>query len=135
MKLYLAHNFEARNYLRERVDAGAFGKHEITSSWIRDGKHSDGSDRSLSALTDWQDLNRADVVVVFMEQFGEKPGKGKFWEWGAANALGKYLILVGKSDCVFWYLHPRFNNQFVVDGIEGALKIVNTLQKGVDGGA
>lgn len=129
MRIYLSHNFEARFWLREKVREEVFKGHEIVSSWIY---LAGANDSALGAIQDLEDLNKAEVVVVFLEQLEEKAGKGKYWEWGAAYALKKFVILVQgemESGCIFWRLH----NQHIVKGIGGVGVILNRIQRVVHG--
>lgn len=104
MKVYLAHNFGAREWLRDQVNplvesAG----HIVTSRWVTDDVHC--LPRQQNAVDDVEDLRSTSTVIVFVDQFSDRPGKGKFVEWGLAIGFGKQVILVGSDEsCVFYHL-------------------------------
>lgn len=108
MKIYLAHNFAARNFLRKHVIPFYELKgHIITSRWIVDDMHLEHSDESKerSAVHDLEDIDSAGALILFTDQFGVRSGKGKFIELGYAIRAGKICILVGDNrSCVFYYL-------------------------------
>jgi nucleoside 2-deoxyribosyltransferase len=108
MKVYLAHNFAAREWLKEFVipyieDYG----HKVTSSWITDDRHLTPSYKTQSAVVDLQEIEEAGAIVFFADQFGFTPGEGKFVELGYAIRAGKIVIVVGGKDkrCVFYNLN------------------------------
>lgn len=104
MKVYIAHNFAAREWLRDEIkplveSAG----HAITSRWIWEDVHT--LPRDQNAVDDVEDLRAASTVIVFVDQYSDRPGKGKFVEWGLAIGFGKRVILVGvDASCVFYHL-------------------------------
>ena len=112
MKVYLAHNYEARDWLAEKIvpELEAAGI-EVTSSWIKKAKPIDPYHPDLQrteAIQDIEDVRRADVIALFTNQFGKRPGRGKYVELGIALALDKTVILVGSAatnaDTVFYYM-------------------------------
>lgn len=105
MKIYLAHNFDARIMLRSLIKEWLLD-HEITSSWIYDDSHIDGGQtRIQSAECDIKDIDRADCFLLFVDQFAERVGRGKWFEWGYATARNKLVLLVGNDDgCIFYHL-------------------------------
>jgi hypothetical protein len=112
IKLYFAHNFEARQMLRivkATVEEG--GKFEVNSHWLYEEKSHEETSKlqaRVSAETDVKDIVESHVVVFWLDQYGERPGRGKFFEWGFAYGRGKPIILVGSkglsSPCVFSFL-------------------------------
>jgi nucleoside 2-deoxyribosyltransferase len=105
MKVYLAHNYAAKDYLRTEVLPlmHAHG-HLVTSRWILDA--GDQPDES-EAQKDLDDIRDADALVLFAEQFGPIPGRGKYIELGYALALGLPASIVGGTStngCVFFAL-------------------------------
>lgn len=95
MKLYLAHNFAARDALRLLVEKLEASGYHVTSRWITDDAHVQESTAQQNALDDLEDIDAADVLVLFVDQFKDRPGKGKFIEFGYAYAKGKQIILCG----------------------------------------
>lgn len=105
MRVYLAHNFAARDWLRENVIPFLESKgHKVTSSWITDDRHLDSGWKVESAVQDLQDIESAGALIFFADQFGIVPGEGKFVELGYAIRAGKIVIVVGVGRCVFYSL-------------------------------
>lgn len=110
MRVYIAGNFAARHNptLQEAVEELKFQGHEITSRWltIYDEDLDVMSDCSKSALMDEEDIKRADILILFAEQFGNTPGRGKYFELGFARALGKIVGVVttpsSRKDMIFY---------------------------------
>lgn len=105
MKIYVAHNFAARFQLRvdlvELLKAG----HDVTSRWIYDDTRMMAEMTPQSAQIDVDDIIAANVVLLFVDQYGTTPGRGKYWEWGYIIGVGKPLILVGSGEsCIFYQL-------------------------------
>jgi nucleoside 2-deoxyribosyltransferase len=110
MKIYIAHNYAARQMLAETVVPILTGiGHTITSRWITDSDHGDVNDQCAQALIDLQDIDRADGLLFFTVNFGNRPGKGKYVELGYAMASCKKVFLFGEDDsCVFYHLPPLY---------------------------
>ncbi len=77
MKVYLAHNFKAREWLPEVIEEMRLSGIECTSTWIKDDAHAKGGSQRESALIDLDDIDRSDTFVLFTDNYGENPGKGK----------------------------------------------------------
>lgn len=97
MKIYIAHNFDARLYLRETV-VPVYVKdgHTITSRWILTDDHVKGSSQQC-AVDDIDDIESAGALILFAEQYANKPGRGKHIELGYALRAGKICIVIGAS--------------------------------------
>jgi nucleoside 2-deoxyribosyltransferase len=121
MKIYVAHNFDARLDLREIIYR-YFKHHEVTSTWIYDDSHAlGGQTRQASARVDIEDIERADCFLLFVDQFGERTGRGKWVEWGYALGIGKKIILVGEDEgCIFYHLEHANISRF--KSIQAAIK-------------
>lgn len=105
MKIYLAHNFAARDVLIPTIVLLERIGHEVTSTWITDDSHIDRFNKEKSALVDLIDIDRADAIVLYTDQYADRPGKGKFFELGYALAKGKQCYIIGRDDsCVFYAL-------------------------------
>lgn len=105
MKIYLAHNFEARESLKQTATLLKSLGHEVTSSWIQtEPPYLKG--HAYYANMDLHDIDRADAILHFVNNFGEKSGKGKYIELGYAIAKEKRIFLFGTTDqdCVFYHL-------------------------------
>lgn len=79
--------------------------HVVTSRWIRDDSHNFDENNTFSAKADIEDIDRADAILLFVDQFAERPGRGKYVELGYALGTKKKCFLYGDSqDCVFYHL-------------------------------
>jgi len=116
-KVYLAHNFRSATYLRTTT-AVFYDKYiDFTCSWIHMLLEDPASPEIAqgAALQDLKDIDRADWLIFFAEQFGITPGRGKFFELGYAVATKgvKKIIFIApneciKADCVFFNLEYIF---------------------------
>lgn len=106
--LYLAHNYNAKGYLASEVvpQFQALGI-DVTSRWCQ-GVAKKEEFPCDDAQMDLDDIDKADGIVLFTEQFGPTPERGKFLELGYAIAKKKAIYLVGydskPKDCVFYAL-------------------------------
>lgn len=109
MKIYLAHNYAARDFLRNEIKPylELEFSHVITSRWLTDN-HSDRSfeKQKQFAEIDLYDIFVADAIVLFVDQYGDRPGTGKYIEFGAAHCMNKKLYVIGSrcEDSVFFFL-------------------------------
>lgn len=112
MKVYLAHNFGAAEYLRCVVKPilEAYN-HEVTSRWIYEVGYSGDKSDQQAAIEDLEDIDKAGALILFVDSYSaDKPGRGKFVELGYALRAGKRIILVGKDrNCVF-YAFPNIRH-------------------------
>lgn len=108
MKIYLAHNFKAREWLPDVVKKIEALGHRCTSTWIFDDSHDMhiyAGTAIASACVDIEDIDSSNCLVFFVDQFGKTPGRGKYFELGYCVANNKRIILVGETnDCVFYAL-------------------------------
>lgn len=108
MKIYLAHNFKARVWLRDYKKFLELKGHEVTSRWLTQSYPPDRTayEEQQAALENLEDIDRADTLILFVDQYGDSPGKGKFMEFGYALAKGKKIYIHGqdKHSSVFYYL-------------------------------
>jgi len=100
LKIYISHNYAARDWLRELV-VPYFEKqgHSICARWITEPEASNNNTtdwlaRNLDATKDLQDIDACDVFIYYVEQYGATPGKGKHTELGYALALNKRIIAI-----------------------------------------
>jgi nucleoside 2-deoxyribosyltransferase len=106
VKTYVAHNFAARDWLAKEIlpKLEAAG-HTCTSSWITDDSHIQNENAEQSAVRDLKDIEEASNLILFVDQFSDRPGKGKWVEFGFAIRAGKRCVLIGEDDsCVFGHL-------------------------------
>ena len=105
MKIYLAHNFAARAYLVDVIVELTNLGHQITSTWITNDSHLHSMNAQQSAEQDLMDIERSDAILLFTDQFSDRPGKGKFVEFGYAIARNKRLFIIGEDhNCIFYNL-------------------------------
>lgn len=124
MKIYIAHNYAAREVLPQAIAHLNVLGHEVTSRWITDDAHE--GNNATTAQVDLDDIDRANALLFFTDNYGERPGKGKYVELGYAIALNQVsgnrthgdhvmriipdqkpkIFLYGKdqSTCVFYHL-------------------------------
>jgi nucleoside 2-deoxyribosyltransferase len=118
MRIYVAHNFAAREWLPTVIAQLTEAGHESTSRWITDPSHVGVSQQA--ALADLGDIDRSNCLVLFVDQYGPTPGKGKYVELGYAYAQGKRIILVGKDTQNVFYALP---------GVERVADVPELLKK------
>jgi nucleoside 2-deoxyribosyltransferase len=100
-KIYLAANFAARDALQSVKTLLEQMGAVVTSRWI----DSAAFVPAVDALMDIQDISAADMLLLFVDQYGPTSGRGKYFEFGYAYALGKQCILIGEANnCVFFAL-------------------------------
>ncbi len=123
MNVYIAHNFEAKNWLKNVIvplfeNAGHF----VTSRWIKEDLHVLLSYATQGAIEDIEDINAASDFVLFVDQWGERAGRGKYFELGYAIRAGKRCIIVGDNrDCVFYNLPNIRKFKFIEEVISSGL--------------
>lgn len=124
MKLYIAHNFNARIELREIINFYLMN-HTITASWITDDSHIHTKNRIESANQDYIDLMEAEAVIIFLDKhhLANSLGRGKFVEWGIAIGAHKKIYLVGEDEgCIF--THLSLINQYRFKNIHELMKVI-----------
>lgn len=109
MKIYVAHNFAARNFLNTFVfpllrQCG----HEIISRWATDSNHEREGELN-EAVKDLEDIQRSDAILLFTDNFGDRPGRGKYVELGYALALNKTIFVFGQAQDMVFYALPNIN--------------------------
>lgn len=122
MKIYLAHNFVAREVLGATVRLLEAIGHEVTSRWITDDEHVKANSSQQNALDDLEDIRKADALLLFINQYGSSPGRGKYIELGYALGIGKKCYIIGYNmGCVFYSL-PEIIHIKNFTELEGFLK-------------
>ena len=103
MKIYIAHNYAAKSVLLPVIDLLTKQGHQVTSRWITDDTH-DGLNAE-TAQADIDDIDRAEALLLFTDNWGDRPGKGKYMELGYALGTNKKVFLFGRDEsCVFYFL-------------------------------
>lgn len=116
MRFYLAHNYAAKEWLKENIVPILEREgHMVTSRWLHQTEAPHG-ERASYALRDLEDIHRADHLLLFGNNFGERPGRGKYFEFGYAYSNGKLISVIGEQrECCFYELpgvsiHPTFDD-------------------------
>ena len=124
--VYLAHNFAAKKVLETFVPHFNSFNIVATSRWVTRTPYNleKHMTREGEAMMDKQDIDSADAIIFFTDQFGDTPGRGKFWELGYAYGHGKLCVLVGEDmeSCVFYHLPTMVK----VKSIEEAIEVIRT---------
>jgi nucleoside 2-deoxyribosyltransferase len=108
VKIYLAHNFEAGPWLVANVAPLLMAAgHVVTSSWISNAPPYGSAE--ADAVKDLKDLTEADAILFFGDNFGPKPGRGKYVEFGFALRCGKKIVVLSddkdiRQRCIFYNL-------------------------------
>ncbi len=118
MKVYLAHNYAAKEILKDHVVPLIEARgHFVTSRWIKE----DMTDPLLSAVADLEDIDSASAIILYVDNEGNRPGKGKYFELGYAMRAGKRCILLGNDDSCVFYSLPNMRK---AKTLEEAIKLI-----------
>jgi hypothetical protein len=102
-KIYLAARYSRKDEMAILADRLKDDGHEITSKWNYGNEA--GMSREAVALMDYEDVERADTLVLFTERLGSyNRGGGRHFEFGEAYALNKDCFVVGEQEHVFCHL-------------------------------
>jgi len=103
LRVYLAHNFSASSFLKDQVVPALRERNVIVcSTWIYQ-EEANGNEQYW-AIRCLEEVCRCDVFIIFAEQVGTVPGRGKYVEFGYALARNKPVIVIGdKLDCIFYH--------------------------------
>lgn len=122
MKLYLAHNWAAREYLKKEIlPVLICAGHSTTSTWIT--TEQDSTKQAFNAEQDLADVREADALVHFSEQFGSTPGRGKYVELGYAVGIRKPVYVVGVGDETIFYFLGDIGRLADIDALLSALSV------------
>lgn len=103
-KIYIASLFSRREEMEGRANTLKRCGFEITSSWVYGGE--EGLTREDIAVLDFNDLDKADIVLSFTSPYGTATkGGGRHVEFGYGLAKGKKVVLIGERENVFHH-HP-----------------------------
>lgn len=109
MKIYIAHNYAARQWILDEIKPKLEALDiEITSDWLS-GNHTNReiTYQAKYARIDLHDIVRADCLLYFASKFDGHPGCGKHIELGYALGLSREVVIVGTTDdlnSIFHYL-------------------------------
>lgn len=123
--IYIAHNFSAALWVRFNVVPKlTMAGWSVCSTWHNMDPSSPELVDKEGAIQCINDLQKANVLILFAEQFSDTPGRGKYVEMGYAIATGKLVaVIVERSDdmnCVFFH-HP---NVMVFATVEDVLQAI-----------
>lgn len=115
MTFYLAGKFRWRLVIRQIATKLKAHGHTINGRWLtgHDGPMMSPEVQALYAAEDFEDIDTAEVVVVFQFPVDEpEPSTGRHVELGYALGTGKPVILVGLPTSVFHYANgvTRFSS-------------------------
>ena len=125
MKIYTAGRYARREEILEYANQLEAAGHEITARWTKGDE--EGKTLEEVALMDWEDVVRAEMVLVFTDPKGSaQTGGGRHTELGFGYALKKHVWIVGEWEQVFHSLPGvrRFDN---LDGAIQSLKAFNNI--------
>lgn len=101
---YLAAKYSKRKDLLPIAAALLLHGYGVTSQWLN-GTHDGTSeeDSQKYAKLDLTHINNATTFVLFNLPIGDvEPSSGRNVEFGYALAKGKFLIVVGEGNCIFY---------------------------------
>ncbi len=136
LKAYLAHNFEARDWLREEVAPALVANGvEVTSRWIREEHSMTRTPKRNHELAheDLCDVFTADLLVYFAEKWAGKPGLGKHLELGFALGCNKQVAIIGEladlNSVFHWLTYPNVHRfakwTDLVYGLQGIVEAID----------
>lgn len=104
MKIYPAARYGRREEMAQISDYLKSKGFEITARWVYGGE--EGLSREDIALLDFEDVDKADVVLSFTERRGTaNVAGGRHVEFGYGLAKGKRMVVIGERETVF-HEHP-----------------------------
>src|SRR5712671_6939648 len=109
MKIYLAANFAAKEKMREFFNKLNLINHLVTSSWIdcNYDTEKETPDKEQAIIDNLKNLEESDCLILFVDQLGKIPGRGKYIEFGYALAIGMTIYVVGQdSEESIFFFHP-----------------------------
>ena len=123
MKVYLAAMYKWMDRMKvEREKFRHFG-FDVTAQWIDNTE--DAKERHDAAQMDLEDIDRADVLVLYTLDHGTMfSSGGRMVEFGYALAQRKWVIVVGDRENVFCHL----NYVCVVPTTEDAINVLLDLR-------
>jgi nucleoside 2-deoxyribosyltransferase len=99
-KVYIAARFSRRAEMASKADYLKSCGFIITSRWVYGGE--DGLTREQIAMLDLTDVDRADIVLSFTEDYGTPvSGGGRHTEFGYGLAKNKQIVVIGDREQVF----------------------------------
>jgi hypothetical protein len=121
LKIYTAGRYARIKEIREYADQLEAAGHIVTARWT----NGDEEGKSLEdiAVMDWEDVIKAEMVLVFTDPYGSlQKGGGRHTELGMGYALKKHVWIVGEKEQVFHSL-PGVRQFSDIDSVIQNLKI------------
>lgn len=126
MKVYIASQYPRRSEMREVARLLRSHNIEVTSRWLQEKAdltsqlHDATDDENLrAALTDREDIDRADAVMLFAEDpLIGLPRGTHHHEFGYGMGKGKRLILIDGPENIFHYLPEVVHYKTVFDFLD-----------------
>lgn len=128
MKIYIAASYSRREEVAQYAELLKQDGHEITSRWLSGAHEHDGTDPSVWAAEDEEDVQAANCLLSFTEHADSpviRMRGGRHVEFGMAVALGLWLVLIGPRENCFHHLPEVY--QF--DTLEAARETLIELGK------
>jgi nucleoside 2-deoxyribosyltransferase len=135
MNIYIAGKFEDQAHLRVLAEALGMEDFFITSRWLRERNNATyGVGKPLKRLAsrDLEDIDAADVLVVFAHAIGKDSGTvGRHVETGYALGKGIPVIYLGLPRHIFTTIHGtyRINLQLPYDMKRIAAQIAAKVER------
>ena len=121
MKIYTAARYARIDEMKEVKKVLEMEGHTVTARWV-DGDE-EGKSLEAIALLDWEDVIKADMVLVFTDPKGTSwTGGGRHTELGMGYALKKHVWIVGEKEQVFHSL-PGVKQFSSLGAVVGALSV------------
>jgi hypothetical protein len=99
-KFYIAGRYGRREELLEESKKLESAGYICTSRWLHGEE--EGKTREAIALLDWEDVVKADGVILYTEPYGSaNKGGGRHTEFGMGYALKKHCYYIGENEQVF----------------------------------
>jgi nucleoside 2-deoxyribosyltransferase len=98
-KVYLASSYGRREELEKLIPDLQRVRMVSVARWLHGGE--DGLSRRDVAVLDAEDVDRADVLIVFTHERHAPVGGGHLWEFGYAYGRGKRCVVIGPESTVF----------------------------------
>lgn len=104
LRVYMAGRYRDLDKLAGEREKFRSAGIEVTSTWLDNAE--EGMAFQDVAVIDLEDVDRADVLVLYTEPYGTPvPGGGRHVEFGYALGRGKECVLVGPLENIFHW-HP-----------------------------
>ena len=107
-QIYLAARFDRQDELQEYADILKQKGIEVTSRWLWMSAaymSTPWQFKDICALMDYEDIERANVVISFTGDPEKTSRGGRHVEFGIGLALKKRMIIIGECEHIFHFMH------------------------------